>query len=523
MLSPQGAATIPGDRSGRQEEEEEERRRRKKRRRRRRLSVITMGLTFRSFIHPSLRDAYDRMTFTHKLIFLVVHGIDKLGIWHRLPVLLGLAYLEGRRTLHQKYNLLNVGKVDTTSFDPDGYPYRTDDGKYNDPNNASAGSQMTFFGRNILPQDQKDQLMDPDPFIVATKLLERTNFKDTGKQFNIIASSWIQFMIHDWIDHLEETRQIEITAPSAIASECPLSSFKFFWTKSLPTNAKGIETGHLNIRTAWWDGSVIYGSNKDLGSRLRTFIEGKIKIGDNNLLLHDDEGIAISGDIRNSWIGVSLLQALFVKEHNAVCDALKGQHPDFNDEKLYQHARLVTTAVIAKIHTIDWTVELLKTDTMLAGMRANWYGLLGKRFKSIFGYIGGSTLGPILSGLVGMKEPNNHGVPYSLTEDFVSVYRMHSLLPDILQVRNINLPPGPNKSPALSNDIKMENLVGIEGEKVLGELGFERQLVSMGHQACGALELWNYPTFFRNLVVQNPDGSERANHVDFPTLEGKVK
>lgn len=68
----------------------------------------------------------------------------------------------------------------------------------------------------------------------------------------------------------------------------------------------------------------------------------------------------------------------------------------------------------------------------------------------------------------------------------------------------------------------MEELVGLKGEKVLTELGFERQLVSMGHQACGALELWNYPSFFRDLVPQNLDGTERANHVDLPALEGKV-
>ena len=77
------------------------------------------------------------------------------------------------------------------------------------------------------------------------------------------------------------------------------------------------------------------------------------------------------------------------------------------------------------------------------------YGILGKTFKSIFGHIGGATLGPILSGLVGLKEANDHGVPYSLTEEFTSVYRMHSLLPDTLQVRNINAPPSPNKAPSL--------------------------------------------------------------------------
>ena len=45
-------------------------------------------------------------------------------------------------------------------------------------------------------------------------------------------------------------------------------------------------------------------------------------IGDDGLLLHEENGV-LSGDVRNSWVGVSILQALFVKEHNGVCDAIK--------------------------------------------------------------------------------------------------------------------------------------------------------------------------------------------------------
>lgn len=45
--------------------------------------------------------------------------------------------------------------------------------------------------------------------VVATKLLARRKLIDTGKQFNMIAASWIQFMIHDWIDHLEDTKQVQ--------------------------------------------------------------------------------------------------------------------------------------------------------------------------------------------------------------------------------------------------------------------------------------------------------------------------
>lgn len=71
------------------------------------------------------------------------------------------------------------------------------------------------------------------------------------------------------------------------------------------------------------------------------------------------------------------------------------------------------------------------------------YGLLGKKFKDRFGHTGSS----ILSGFVGSRKPENHGVPYSLTEEFVSVYRMHSLLPDKLLLRDIHSTPGMNKSP----------------------------------------------------------------------------
>lgn len=51
---------------------------------------------------------------------------------------------------------------------------------------------------------------------------------------------------------------------------------------------------------------------------------------------------------------------------------IQSEYPKLTDDELYHYARLVTSAVIAKIHTIDWTVELLKTDTMNAGMHANW-------------------------------------------------------------------------------------------------------------------------------------------------------
>ncbi|KAF9626320.1 hypothetical protein IFM89_032169 [Coptis chinensis] len=475
-----------------------------------------LNAPFHHFIHSDFHEVVARMTITDKFLFLIMHSVDRLGIWHRLPVFLALFYLAIRRHLHQEYNLINFGSTPVgVRFNPVDYPYRTSDGKYNDPFNEVAGSQGSFFGRNILPVDQRAKLVKPDPMVVATKLLARKKFIDTGKQFNMIAASWIQFMIHDWIDHLEDTQQIELVAPSEVASKCPLQLFKFYKTREVPTGFHDIKSGHLNIRTPWWDGSAIYGSNNKKLVELRTYKDGKLKISKDGLLLHDQDGVAISGDVRNSWAGVSVLQALFIKEHNAVCDALKREYSDLDDDDLYRHARLVTSAVIAKVHTIDWTVELLKTDTLLAGMRANWYGLLGKKFKDTFGHVGGATLG----GLVGLNKPETHGVPYSLTEEFVSVYRMHSLLPDNLLLRDTAAAPGPNKTPPLIEEVPMVDMVGLRGEKTLSNIGFTKQMVSMGHQASGALELFNYPMFLRDLIAQNTDGKDRPDHVDLAALE----
>lgn len=71
------------------------------------------------------------------------------------------------------------------------------------------------------------------------------------------------------------------------------------------------------------------------------------------------------------------------------------------------------------------------------------YGLLGKKCKDKFGNIGGGLLG----GLVGLKKPINHNVPYSITEEFNSVYRLHSLLPDDFHLRDVSVDPDHNKSP----------------------------------------------------------------------------
>lgn len=476
---------------------------------------MAFSISLPGFVHPQLRHVVAKMSLFDRIVFYVVHLVDKFDLWHRLPVLLGLAYLGLRRHLHQRYNLLHVGKSNGKKYDTEEFTYRTADGMCNHPADHLVGSQGTFFGRSMPPSTSSYGLLEPHPVTVATKLLERRKYTDCGCQFNVIACAWVQFMIHDWNDHMEDTEQVVLRAPQDVAAGCPLKSFKFLKTKKLPTGSPDLKFGHLNSRTPWWDGSVIYGNNKEGMIRVRTFKDGKLRISGDGLLEHDDSGIPISGDVRNHWAGYSLLQALFVKEHNAICDMLKEHYPEFDDEKLYRHARLVTSAVIAKIHTLDWTIELVKTDTLVAGMRINWYGFLGKKVKDLLG----PKFGPVLSGLVGLKRPRDHGIPYSLTEEFVSVYRMHSLLPDAIVLRDLKSTTSEDQSLPIQEEIPMREMIGKEGEKNLSKIGMEQMLVSMGHQSCGAATLWNYPSWMRNLVPHDIDGDDRPDLVDMAALD----
>ncbi|KAM3200200.1 hypothetical protein P3L10_032561 [Capsicum annuum] len=85
-------------------------------------------------------------------------------------------------------------------------------------------------------------LLEPHPLTVTTKLFERRKYMHCGCQFNMIACTWIQFMFHDWNDHMEDTEQVELRAPQDIVTGYPFKSFKFLKTKKLPTDKDTFES-----------------------------------------------------------------------------------------------------------------------------------------------------------------------------------------------------------------------------------------------------------------------------------------
>ena len=61
-----------------------------------------------------------------------------------------------------------------------------------------------------------------------------------------------------------------------------------------------------------------------------------------------------------------------VKEHNAIAAKLASSYPTMTDQQLFDKARMINAAVMAKIHTIEWTPAILPNHNLAAGMYTNW-------------------------------------------------------------------------------------------------------------------------------------------------------
>src|SRR5207247_352269 len=179
--------------------------------------------------------------------------------------------------------------------------------------------------------------------------------------------------------------------------------------------------------THWWDGSQIYGSDPTFARAIRSGEDGLLRITAEGLLPEDVEThVDLRGVAGNFWVGLALLHALFMLEHNAICKRLHAEYPELDDQTLYEKARLVNAALMAKIHTVDWTPAIIAHPTSARALRANWWGILGERFDKRFGR---RTKRELFHGIPGSPK-QLFGVPYALTEEFVAVYRMHPLIPD---------------------------------------------------------------------------------------------
>jgi len=339
-----------------------------------------------------------------------------------------------------------------------------------------------------------------------------------------------------------------------------------------------------NNNTAWWDASQLYGFDDRSRQRVKRDPADRAKL---LLVSAEDSGSAYlpvfapDDPINPEWagqeatgfpdnwtVGLSFLHNLFAREHNSFVSEFRRvtaakpladsglrdpAHPlqvirykDVTPDELFEIARLVVAAEIAKIHTIEWTPQLLYNEPLYYGMNGNWNGLLGANggllSKALSNVVAANlgrsknaekatqlysvlASGPGIFGL-GSKVPgykitdpkytnggvNHFGSPFNFPEEFVSVYRLHPLMPDLLEYRELD--KDPNK---IAKKVAIVETFQGKATPFMHSQGLANWGLTLGRQRLGLLTLHNSPLFLQNLKMGRLDS--KTQQIDVVALD----
>ncbi|HEX2222167.1 MAG TPA: peroxidase family protein [Candidatus Limnocylindria bacterium] len=442
-----------------------------------------------------------RMPLITPLVEEVSERLDRRYGWDKLPLPLAVLAFIGLRSRLRSRNLFDTGLPDP----PPGWSLperfktaRTVDGRGNDLERPMMGSIGSRFGRNVPLDktwpDDPPRLYEPNPRTVSRRLLTRERFLP-ATSVNVLAAAWIQFEVHDWLSHdKDEERAWEV--PIADDDDWAERPMRIPATRRDQAGAGDGKTPptYLTGDSHWWDASQIYGSSPEFNDKIRAREGGRLRIGPDGLPPADlQDGLDLSDAAGAFWIGLGVLHTVFMLEHNAIADRLRRAYPTWNDERLYDTARLVNTALMAKIHTVEWTPAVIAHPTTIYAMHANWWGLVGERWGGGKGPFRWSDL---LNGIPG-SATDHHGAPYSLTEEFVAVYWMHPLLPDEFTFRSVG-------DDHVIAELEFPDVNALHARDRLAAMSVPNVAYSLGVAHPGAITLHNYPRSLQNF--HRPDG-----------------
>jgi hypothetical protein len=442
-----------------------------------------------------------------KRAFMWLTGtLDRNYGWDRLPKPMALMVLTGLRMTLRRHNLYDT-TGESVSWGPEFPPpgprqlVRTPDGTGTDPIHPDMGSAGSRFGRNVPLDDTRPQnVLKPNPRTVSNELLARKDFIP-ATSLNVLAAAWLQFEVHDWMSHgtneLDDPWEIELDREDP----WPERPMQIRRTQVDATSDGGPPT-YRNTETHWWDASQVYGSSPIIEKIVRAGTAGHVKLSPEGVIPFDPPnmppipGVDIAGVTGNWWLGLAMMHTLFMMEHNSICDHLAAVYPSWDDDQLFDHARLINAALIAKIHTVEWTPALLADSDLELGMRWNWWGAQGERLQK---QVGRLTKSEEFSGVPG-SDLYYHGAPYAMTEEFVAVYRMHPLIPDDYSIRA-------SSDNGLIQELDFTHLAGVRTHLVLDDprICMNDLFYSFGTSHPGAIVLHNYPNRLRHF--SEPDGT----------------
>lgn len=280
--------------------------------------------------------------------------------------------------------------------------YRSFDGNCNNLNYPTLwGVALTGFRRNLPPR-YSDGIGSPRTTTKNRTLPEATTVSAkvhrplyrNDPNFTVMLAVWGQFLDHDiTATALSQGRNgsaiscCRRAAPNhpecfPVLEELSGKCMEFVRSAPAPNCCLG-PRNQMNQASAYIDASVVYGSDKELSDKLRTFQYGYLRMlttKDGRDLLppsldvndgcnrenmnNDNKYCFLSGDARaNENLHLTTMHLLWARNHNNIAKALMKINPFWTDEKLFQEARRILSAQIQHITYTEFLPIILGRKT----------------------------------------------------------------------------------------------------------------------------------------------------------------
>ncbi|KAL4617393.1 prostaglandin G/H synthase 1-like [Arapaima gigas] len=214
----------------------------------------------------------------------------------------------------------------------------------------------------------------PDPELLVEKFFLRKKFRPDPQGSNLMFAFFAQHFTHQFFK-THNRKGLE-------------------FTKAL---GHGVDAGH------------IYGDNLARQLQLRLHKDGKLKyqtiddeiyppmVAQAPVKMSYPEGVppeqrfAIGQEVFGLLPGLTMYATLWLREHNRICDILKAEHPSWDDEQLFQTARLIVIGETIRIvieeyvqHLSGYLLKLKFDPTLIFGSQFQYGNRISVEFTQLY-------------------------------------------------------------------------------------------------------------------------------------------
>lgn len=231
-------------------------------------------------------------------------------------------------------------------------------GTCNNSIKSKQGSSHTAFKLLFKPSNRDPRSNDyPSPRLVSNIVCDEPHSVLNSRGITEFWTYFGQILDHTIAEtHTgNETMDIPIPADDYFFPKGGVLPFTRTFKKKTP-----LGWSPENVISSYVDGSSVYGVSSSLSDKLRAKSGGKMKLSSQRLLPKTTKNMFKAGDSRvNENPALQAMHTLFVREHNRVCDELIQEFPFWDDEKLYDAARLIVTAEFQRITFYEFVPAIL--------------------------------------------------------------------------------------------------------------------------------------------------------------------